>query len=312
MSSKGSSTGGLLMFVTSSSHSLSMITWPSETRINKILKFLRIDNFIYPKRKLFAITFIASGKEEAAEQVVHLTVKDVNRGPRLLEMEDIFVNEGETISLHPKAVESDNDRVYFWISEPVGKDGKWQTSYTDEGTYEVTVTATDGQETDLKKLNVTVNHLNQPPFFEYLPPVEVFEGDFVKINPNAWDDDSEQVEIDIDPWLEGSTFDDNGFSWTPGYDAAEFKSGKTTYTLTFTARDEEEYESTEEVTITVKDRNRAPELVNTTPETYIKVDIGEPVTFKATAQDPDSDTLYGPCVAFSYNGLFSESLFLLV
>lgn len=103
------------------------------------------------------------GEVESAARVT-LVVHDVNVPPEISGLEDeVVVNEGETVTLKPIASDLDNDRIEVSISEPVGDDGVWETSFTDNGVYMVTVAVSDGKDTVSKEVKITVNDVNVPP-----------------------------------------------------------------------------------------------------------------------------------------------------
>ncbi|MBD3355179.1 hypothetical protein GF361_04300 [Candidatus Woesearchaeota archaeon] len=256
----------------------------------RILKFLHLDDLIYRNKGVFEIRFIASGREKSTYQKARITVQNVNRAPILLEEEDIYIDEGETVNINPQAVEKDNDRVKFKISDPVGNDGEWKTGYEDAGIYPINITASDGKIKDSQKIIITVNNINRAPEFNDIKPIEIDEGEDVVISPVVNDPDGDAVEISIEELPAGAKFENNKFIWTPGYDTIDYRGGKITYKLNFTASD---YGSTtsKEVMISVNNINRAPEFIETSPAASIRVYTGFPILFKAEAEDPDGDEI---------------------
>src|SRR3989344_3356197 len=112
----------------------------------------------------YVITVTVSDGETQTEKTTKLTVRNVNVPPEITGLEDsITVKEGETVTIQPSTSDLDNDKVELTLSEPVGSDGVWETTYTDNGEYVVTVTATDGKDTVKKELKVTVTDVNVPP-----------------------------------------------------------------------------------------------------------------------------------------------------
>ena len=111
----------------------------------------------------YQVRVVASDGELNAEKTFRLTVTDVNVPPEMSGLEDVAVKEGETVRVKPTVSDLDGDTVQVTISEPVGNDGVWETSYTDHGEYVVTVTATDGKDTVMKKVMVTVEDVNKAP-----------------------------------------------------------------------------------------------------------------------------------------------------
>lgn len=92
-----------------------------------------------------------------------LTVNNVNRDPILERLEDIRVKETETVTIKPRATDPDNDALTFTISDPVGNDDIWETTYDDSGVYDITVTASDGTTIKSQTLKITVENVNRPP-----------------------------------------------------------------------------------------------------------------------------------------------------
>lgn len=111
----------------------------------------------------YTITVLATDGELETEKTFKLTVNDVNVLPEVTNLADITVKEGETVKIEPNVSDLDNDELIITISEPVGNDGVWETSYTDHGAYVVTVTVNDGKDTVTKNIKVVVGDVNMPP-----------------------------------------------------------------------------------------------------------------------------------------------------
>ncbi|MFH2028233.1 MAG: hypothetical protein ABIJ08_03795 [Nanoarchaeota archaeon] len=90
-------------------------------------------------------------------------VKNVNRAPELEKLKDIKVKETETIKISPKATDADGDKIKFTISNPIGDDGEWKTTYDNAGEYNVKVTASDGTDEASQTIKVTVENVNRAP-----------------------------------------------------------------------------------------------------------------------------------------------------
>lgn len=111
----------------------------------------------------YDILVTASDGELETKTTFLLTVTDVNVLPEITDFADLTVKEGETIELKPTLTDLDNDPLNFTLSEPVGNDGLWQTTYTDHGTYPITLTVSDGKDTVQKTITLTVEDVNMPP-----------------------------------------------------------------------------------------------------------------------------------------------------
>jgi hypothetical protein len=121
-------------------------------------------NFItdYSSAGEYKIKVTASDGELESEKSFTLTIADVNQKPVFSALEDITIKEGETLKLKPEVTDLDGDNVKISISEPVGDDGEWKLSYTDNGEYMITLTANDGKDIVTKKVKVTVVDVNAP------------------------------------------------------------------------------------------------------------------------------------------------------
>ncbi|MBU0460769.1 MAG: hypothetical protein KJ597_02800, partial [Nanoarchaeota archaeon] len=114
----------------------------------------------------YKIKVLASDGELESESVFKLVVEDVNVLPEIQNLKDIKVKEGETVTLNLKTSDLDGDTVTLKISDPIGDDGVWETTYVDHGEYLITVTANDGKDTVTKKIKLVVEDVNMPPKFE--------------------------------------------------------------------------------------------------------------------------------------------------
>lgn len=115
----------------------------------------------------YQIRISATDGELETEQFFTLLVEEVNVLPEISGLsETISVKEGETITIKPLVTDLDEDQITVTISDPVGNDGVWETGYTDHGTYLVTVTVSDGKDKVVRKVNVQITDVNQPPIIE--------------------------------------------------------------------------------------------------------------------------------------------------
>jgi len=99
----------------------------------------------------------------SVSQLWSITIANVNRKPVLELIDDISVKENEVVVIEPVATDADGDELTFTISDPVGDDGEWQTTYDDAGSYEVTVEVSDGEDSVSQVVNIDVENVNRPP-----------------------------------------------------------------------------------------------------------------------------------------------------
>ena len=112
---------------------------------------------------IYDIIVTASDGELETKVTFKLTIADVNVLPEIKGLKDIQVKEGETVEIKPVITDLDADDIVVTISEPVGNDGVWETSYTDHGIYEITVIADDGKDQVTETVKVTIDDINMPP-----------------------------------------------------------------------------------------------------------------------------------------------------
>lgn len=111
----------------------------------------------------YQVTVTASDGELESKETYQLKVTDVNVLPEISGVDDVTIKEGETVRLEPQVSDKDNDVLQTTISDPVGDDGVWETTFTDHGRYPVTITVKDGKDTVTKTVSVMVTDVNVPP-----------------------------------------------------------------------------------------------------------------------------------------------------
>lgn len=190
------------------------------------------------------VTVIASDGKKETKASVSVIIENSNRAPVITAIDDIEVLEGETVRAIAKASDPDNDKVTLTYSTPLDAKGEWKTEKGDAGSYNVTVTASDGKLTTKKTLKVTVKRVNSAPVITKINDIVVEEGDTVKLSPKVTDAEDDNVEITYSGWMDTDTK-------VTGYDDAG------TYTVKVTASDGTD-ESSQNVKLTVNDKNRPP------------------------------------------------------
>jgi len=118
----------------------------------------------YTSSGVYTITVTATDTSNLKDtQEVKITVTNINRPPVLNAISDITANEGETIVITPVVSDPDNDAISLYYSTPFDSQGRWIPGYNDSGTYNVTVTASDGIDTVTQNAKVIVTSLNRIP-----------------------------------------------------------------------------------------------------------------------------------------------------
>ncbi len=112
---------------------------------------------------IYEIVVTATDGELTTTQTVSLIIEDVNVLPLIENVMDITVSEGETVTIEPVLSDLDNDELVLSINGPVGDDGVWETDFTDNGVYEITIRVDDGKDIVEKMITVTVEDINMAP-----------------------------------------------------------------------------------------------------------------------------------------------------
>ena len=108
-----------------------------------------------------------SDELSSASKIWSVDVNNVNRKPVLEGIADIEAGETDTITITALATDDDGDEIIYGISddrfEQEDNVFTWQTDYDSAGTYEVTISANDGQDTTEQEFTVTVKNVNRAP-----------------------------------------------------------------------------------------------------------------------------------------------------
>ncbi len=279
--------------------------------ISNILNTLRIEQLLLREKKI-PLTIRACDPQQCSNSTLTLVIYNVNRPPTLLPVENVTVKETETVQITPAASDPDEDILHFSLTPPLGKHtGKWKTTFEDQGEYTTYVTATDGKNPDTKPVKITVLKNNRPPTITIKnDDVTVNENQQFQITAKATDPDNDNVTLSLENPPAGATFINGAFVWSPSYDTVvnktdsfmndisstsqllnkKLNSDATVLWLTFKASDGE-LETIHPVKITIKNMNRAPQIINYLPDSLATAKVEQPVRFTVSAADEDHDAL---------------------
>ena len=278
---------------------------------SNLLNAARLEHLFLKKKKI-PLTVEVCGLELCTEQETQLIVYNTNRAPNLFEAKNLTIMETETIQLVPETTDPDGDFVSYAFSEPFGQHtGEWETSYEDEGTYTIDVTATDGKAATTVPVTVTVLKKNRAPTLKIKDDtLLVNEGQEFTVTFEAEDADGDNVTVTVRNLPEGASFDGTRLIWTPSFATVKsrtdsfwnhlwesfplwnkyFSPDKTVVWLEFIASDGE-IETVHPVKVTVKNVNQKPELVDFLPAEGVTIGIQEPMLFHVAAKDADNEPL---------------------
>jgi hypothetical protein len=185
--------------------------------------------------------------EEPAEEVSADEAKKAPYRPIVEEnLPTLTVTEGDLVKLNLKATDPDGDTLTYTFTAPLNSEGKWQTRIGDAGVSYPEITVSDGKTSVVKKIKLVVETKNNKPVLQFIANVEVNEGETVTLNPKATDGDGDRLTYTYSGWMSSNTK-------TAGYKDAG------THKVVVSVTDGISTVS-QEVTVTVKDVNRPPEL----------------------------------------------------
>jgi PKD repeat protein len=186
-------------------------------------------------------------------------------------------NEGELVRLLPEA--EDDGTVVFRFSSPLDDNGEWQTTFDDAGTYDVTITADDGELTTIERVELIINNVNQPPVVK-VRDVSVDEGDLVDIVGTIEDPDNDNLVVSY-----SAPLDENGRWQTMFGDAGVY--------IADIKVSDGEFNVDANITITIGEKNQAPIITSTSPpRAIVEIDEGTDTFFSVSVDDGDGDELF--------------------
>ncbi|MBI2954328.1 MAG: tandem-95 repeat protein, partial [Chloroflexi bacterium] len=236
----------------------------------------------------------------SATQTFTASVDEANQPPVLAPIGNKSVDEQATLTFTASATDPDRpaDTLKFSL-DPGAPAGVSIDSSTGAftwtpieaqgpGTYTITVRVTDngaGNLSDAETITVTVNEVNRPPVLDPIGGKSVDEETTLAFTATASDPDlpanTLAFGLDADAPT-GATIDSStgAFSWKPGEDR-----GFGVYSVTVRVSDNGALSTSETITVTVNEVNKAPALV---PSGGKSVDEQALLAFTIVATDPDS------------------------
>jgi hypothetical protein len=271
---------------------------------------------LYPDLRIVASDGITS-----TVKTLSLLVRPANAAPLISGVPARSVREGDPISVRLSAFDPNGDEVRFESPNlpqgaqlnPLTGLLQWTPAYTQAGSYDIALWATDGMLRSETIFHVEVTNVNGVPVFDSFDDWTVVEGQGISFRAFAFDPDNPayvprdrlasgelidiselsvaepSVTISVEGLPPGATFDPVTwmFEWTPGYTQTG------TYTVRFTATDDGNGTSVPntvsiDVPLTVYNANRAPVIV---PWGNQSVARGDVLEIPLDIADPDGNPL---------------------
>ncbi|NQU04807.1 MAG: choice-of-anchor D domain-containing protein, partial [Calditrichaeota bacterium] len=229
------------------------------------------------------------------EEMISITVNNVNLRPVLTVIGNQQVNESEELIFQLEASDPDNNNLFFEGENLpngallTGNQFNWTPDYDQAGIYDDVIIRVyddgDPSRSDEETITITVNNTNRAPLLSVIGNKQGEENQELTFQLQASDPDDDNLTFETENLPNGATLNGNRFSWTPDYDQAGVYND-----IVFRVLDDSNPQLSDEETIviTIDDVNRPPVLSEIGDQT---VDENEELTFTLEANDPDGDNI---------------------
>ena len=227
------------------------------------------------------------------EDMMTLTIRNVNNAPVAEAGPDLPVDEGGSITLQGSGSDDDNDPLtYSWSQDSrLSFDNSSSatptvtaSSVTADTQITLTLTVDDGTTFVEDMMTLTIRNVNNAPVAEAGPDLPVDEGDSITLQGSGSDDDNDPLTYS---WSQDSRLSfDNSSSATPTVTASSV-TADTQITLTLTVDDGTTFVE-DMMTLTIRNVNNAP-VAEAGPD--LPVDEGDSITLQGSGSDDDGDPL---------------------
>jgi len=203
---------------------------------------------IFDCSEVFTTTITAKDGFSEVTQNVEIEIINTNRVPLMEPIEDITVDELETIELLPATVDPDEDELEISFTSPFNGQGILETKRGDVGEYVIYVTSSDGDLSTSEKFTLTINSINEDPILESIVDITVDETEEIVLSPVATDANEDEITFSYSGWMDSNTYS------TTYNDAGE-------HIVTITATDKYGGVDSIDVNINVENVNRPPVIL---------------------------------------------------
>lgn len=176
-------------------------------------------DFTYESAGEHMLRVTISDGESTTSKTWQLLVKNTNRAPEF-QLQPLLAEEGEEIILTVPETDADGDLLAYQFPAPFDERGVWQTSFDEAGEYELDIVASDGELSDMARLQVTVLNVDRAPVLALPEYVEAREGQEFSWTVPAEDPDGDELSITLKNAPAGMTIDQTTRTllWKPTYE----------------------------------------------------------------------------------------------
>ena len=257
----------------------------------------------------FAVTaYDSSGNESTYSNTVHSPAVTVpNNSPVFTSIGNKSILEGATLSFDISATDPDGDSLTYSIGNlPAGAgfnvssgSFSWSPNFEQSGSYSVTFTVSDGNNSDSETIVVTVTDINQTPVLNSIGAKAIGEGSQLTFTVSGSDPDNNALTYGVSGLPSGASFTPSTgiFSWIPTMNQAG------NHSVTFAVSDGHANDS-ETIVIAVGEVNQPPVL---NPVGTKTIGEGAQLTFTISGTDPDNDALSYSAATLPAGATFSPT-----
>ena len=241
--------------------------------------------------RVYPVIFIVSDGVAETSEIVTINVTNVNRAPVLESVDVQNLTEGDAYNLVINATDPDTNPITYSATNlpsssvftPSTRSFSWIPGSDQDGTYQVTFTASDGYLSDSETVTFTVNNGNEAPVLDAIGAQTVAEGSQLTFVVSANDANGDSLQYSASGLPTGAMFDveQQRFNWVPDYAQA----GNFTVLI---AVSDGLFSDSETVEITVTNSNRPP-VISGSPGGSVMATTN--YSFTAVASDPDGDVV---------------------
>ena len=239
------------------------------------------------------LTLTVSDGTTFVEDMMTLTIRNVNNAPLAEAGPDLPVVEGGSITLQGSGSDDDNDPLTYSWSQDFRLSFDNSSSATPEVTASsvtadtqiiLTLTVSDGTTFVEDMMTLTIRNVNNAPLAEAGPDLPVVEGGSITLQGSGSDDDNDPLTYS---WSQDFRLSfDNSSSATPEVTASSV-TADTQIILTLTVSDGTTFVE-DMMTLTIRNVNNAP-LAEAGPD--LPVVEGGSITLQGSGSDDDNDPL---------------------
>lgn len=269
----------------------------------KLIQFMGIN---YPASKSFVIEFDYLGEKSKTQIIIY----DTNQAPVFWQStQEIIAEESKNVINIPKdANDYDGDYLNYLLYDLEGNRLKGVSIVpTKSANYELRVS--DGLKEASQLVKLTVLPKEAPVEEIAIPKIlNLKEGQPVQIKA-ILSQDRQIQKISSNDLPDFISISGEYLSFNPNFDVVSKDENKKTFDLTLEidfktikqASPEQNTTLTKKISVIVSDVNRAPTILNISPELIFDTIVNAPINFSITAKDPDDDELHYTWELGKYN-----------